>query len=189
MQLYEATARRLQAGYLIYKVLHLAWMALSSSLRRRLGTYQRVLFSRTSGATRCTIPSTARFWAMTTTSMLTGRGQTMTPSSGPPLLASNQPTGVVSGGWGLGVLISENCITLYRFLKRKLLRCMYEYARQTVIACCILHNISILWADKVTRRLLCLLPFLSSPRKMRNWPWFEPTAIQPGQREHQHLKP
>jgi hypothetical protein len=45
------------------------------------------------------------------------QGQTMTPASGPPLLASYQPTAVVSGGWGLSVPIRETCITLYRVAK------------------------------------------------------------------------
>jgi hypothetical protein len=29
----------------------------------------------------------------------------------------------------------------------KLLHCKYEYSREMVIACCVLHNIGILWAD------------------------------------------
>jgi hypothetical protein len=80
MQLCEAAARPLQAAY------HLKGFACGIDgtvvkFEEALGTYQRirVLFSRTSGAARCTIPSTARFWAMTTalstTSMLTGRGK------------------------------------------------------------------------------------------------------------------
>jgi hypothetical protein len=43
---------------------------------------------------------------------------------------------------------------IYRRLKRrwrilKFLRCKYSYARETVIACCVLHNIGLLWADPV----------------------------------------
>jgi hypothetical protein len=51
---------------------------------------------------------------------------------------------------GLRTRCTEN---LYGRLKKrmrvlKLLRCKYEYARETVIACCVLHNIGILWADR-----------------------------------------
>ena len=29
------------------------------------------------------------------------------------------------------------------------LRCRYEFARETIIACAVLHNIGVLWADEV----------------------------------------
>jgi hypothetical protein len=81
--------------------------------------------------------------------------------------------------WYSAYPISETCITPYRvaeaaadpskrlFNRRhsdlrtsctenlcgmrvlKLLRCKYEYSRKMVIACCVLHNIGILWADRV----------------------------------------
>ena len=52
---------------------------------------------------------------------------------------------------GLRTVCTEN---IYGRLKRrwrvlKLLRMRYPYARETVIACCVLHNIAIRWADEV----------------------------------------
>ena len=52
---------------------------------------------------------------------------------------------------GLRTVCTEH---IYGRLKRrwrvlKFLRCKYSYARETVIACCVLHNIGLLWADEV----------------------------------------